>query len=109
VTNPRDDALRETSAAAEKYGVSEERIADLGQRLAGDNPLGRLMLAAGWMHASLVRLAEEHHEDCNQADCRTCARIRDGLAMALAFVRAQMNDEFHDMLEPQPRRWWQLD
>ena len=106
--DPREDALRRTSAAAELYEVSEERVAEFATHL-GDLPMARVTYAAGYLHARLLAAAEEHRRTCAGAACPTCEHLAEAVAMMLAFVRAELDDEFRDKMAPPPaprRRWW---
>ncbi|MFI5497135.1 hypothetical protein [Actinoplanes sp. NPDC051859] len=102
--NAREDALRRTSAAAGLFEVSEERVAQLGARLTGPS-VARAIYAAGYLHHRLLDAAEEHRKDCGGAACATCEHFGEAVAMMLAFVRAELDDEFREQMAPRRRRW----
>jgi hypothetical protein len=102
VTNPKDDALRRTGRAAQQYEVSEDRIARDYRRLAEASatkgPMYVAGLQAGYLHASLLDVAEAHKADCSAPSCATCEAIAGTVAMMLAFARVEVDSELSRLL-----------
>lgn len=53
-------------------------------------------------------MAEIHKDDCDRQGCATCEAIGRMIAMMLALIRADLNDEFRNQMTPPaaPRRGW---
>ena len=103
-----DDALRRTSAAAQRYVVSEAFVERATLVLAGHTGSSRHLYTTGYLHANLLDMAEIHKTACDQQICATCDAIGRMIAMMLAFTRAELNDEFREHLAAPaaPRRRW---
>ena len=96
--NPREDALRRTSAAAQRYEVSEADLARAADRLNQRCGLERHGVVAGYLHAHMLEVAEMHQVECASVGCRLCEAIGRTVAMMLVFLRAELDEEFREQM-----------
>ncbi|GAA4603792.1 hypothetical protein BJY16_004746 [Actinoplanes octamycinicus] len=98
------NSLAQVSKAAELYGVTE---GDVDRWRAGidERPAwAQRAHVSGMLAQRLVMTALEHRQECERADCRTCAGLREMLMIALAGVRTVVDDRL-DELYRRPARW----
>lgn len=93
---PIDETLRATVDAAGRYLVPEGMVAEAAQALIemGDSARRRAEILA--LHDALLAVADRHagpHDNCD-----TCRAVRNGLAVALGVVRAEIAAEFERRL-----------
>lgn len=105
MTSPQQQMLLHTSLVAAKYGVAEERIDELKSTLSRKT-LDRVLYSSGWLSGRLSTIAELHHAECDRVECRTCAELREALAMIVAFVRMDIDADVRAIYGRSVRGWW---
>jgi hypothetical protein len=96
------EVLERTSAAAADFGVDETMVDEFTARVNERGWLEGKGFTAVALQLSLVRVAEAHRTECAGGECRTCAQLRSGLAVALAAVRLIQNEELDRRFKATP-------
>ncbi|GAA4607087.1 hypothetical protein BJY16_006148 [Actinoplanes octamycinicus] len=85
-----------TTGLAEAYGVSETRIASFIAEFEHTDGCTSCAYSVA-QHGILLAIADEHRQQCVQAECRTCTAIRCGLEVAMAVLHIDMETALRDM------------
>jgi hypothetical protein len=91
VASPIDDALRRTADAVAQYQAPERMIAAAARSLAGKPGQARAKMEIDALHDAILAIANDHagpHDGCD-----TCHAVRNGLAVAMGIVRAEVDLE----------------
>ncbi|GGN39087.1 hypothetical protein FHR83_006798 [Actinoplanes campanulatus] len=92
-------AVTAVTESAARYGVTDTTVAELRNRIHGKPGYAEGYLN-GNLTALLVRIADDHHTDCDEPICRTCDNLRDALTIRLADMTTDPR-----MRRPRPARW----
>ncbi|GAA2700738.1 hypothetical protein [Actinoplanes palleronii] len=98
------NSLKQVSAAAEQYGVTDADVERWRASIAERPPWAQRAHISAMIAQRLVMTALEHRQECDRESCRTCAGIREMLIIALAGVRTVVDDRL-DELYRRPARW----
>lgn len=98
MTSPLDDALKLTAAAVQRYGADKDMIAKAAGSLTGmgATTTTRLYAEVDALGDALLHVADVHAGP--HPDCQMCGAIRNGLAVAMGVVRAEVGIEFEGRL-----------
>lgn len=87
--DPLDEMLRRTSAAVSRYRVPERAVALASSSLAALPEHARRHLEVRGLLDAVLRIADAH-QPC-EVPCEVCEAVRNGLAVALGVVRAEVD------------------
>jgi hypothetical protein len=87
-----DDALKRATTAVEQYGAPEPMIGAAQRSLAGMEKDRRLCLEAEALGGAVLEIAEAHAGP--HPSCPTCVSLRNGLAVQMGILRAEVDVEF---------------
>lgn len=89
---PIDEILRTTVRAAGRYDVPERMIAAAASALESMPEAARLQAGVNALHDAMLQVARLHGGP--HGGCDTCSAVRNGLAVAMGVVRAEVDVEF---------------
>jgi hypothetical protein len=93
---PIDEILRTTVRAAGRYDVPERMIAAAATALESMGDDARRQAGVNALHDAVLQVARLHggpHDGCG-----TCSAVRNGLAVAMGVVRAEVDVDFEGRL-----------
>ena len=94
------DILQRTAEAARLGNISEEAIAAMRDRLAGEPVAYQVSYAGGYASAALVEVAHLHFPACDQVECDVCGQLQAGIANILAHQRTMIDQQMAEKLQP---------
>lgn len=103
---PFDEILQRVSTVSDLYGIDPELLATMTAELAAVPDFRfRVGMAAGYLNASIVGIAEVHREECQATACGTCEQIRSALPMVLAHSRIELDEQFQQQMKATGSGW----
>ncbi|GAA4690906.1 hypothetical protein [Phytohabitans rumicis] len=89
---------RRAGQLAKQYGVGEDPVREVVDRISAQPPFLQMGYVAGSSHALMITMSEEH-AGCVEPGCRLCVLIADAIALILATDQADVDDRFKRLVD----------